>query len=94
MRNLSLLDHSLDAVEQDCALSTQLPLAVLAATSCFCHGLSESFPFFYLLGSFFLRLFVCGAAFFGFSLLALGSTVFLCKGDDLLTATVVYTREV
>lgn len=84
-----LLHRSLDAVQQDGALSSQLPLAILASTPRLRHGPPEPFSFFGLLGSFFLRPFVGGAAFLGFSLFTLSSALFFCKGYDFLTATVV-----
>jgi hypothetical protein len=85
----SLLNHSLDAIEQNSTLSSQFPLPVLASTPGLCHGLSELFSFFGLLSSFPLRCLVCFTAFLGFSLLSLGVAVLLCERDDLLTATVV-----
>jgi hypothetical protein len=84
-----LLNHSLDAIEQDSTLSTQLPLTVLATAPRFRHSLSELLSFFGLLSSFPLRSLVCFTTFLGFSLLSLGKTVFLCERDDLLAATVV-----
>jgi hypothetical protein len=93
MRNFtvsqSLLDHSLDTIEQDGTLPAQLPLTILSSSPRLCHSLSEPFSFFSLLSSFSLRSLVCGTAFLGLSLLTLGETLFFGKGDDLLTTAVV-----
>jgi hypothetical protein len=85
----SLLNHPLDAIEQDSTLSSQLPLTVLASAPRFCHSLSELFSLFGLLSSFPLRSLVCFTAFLSLSLLSLGKAVFLCERDDFLTAAVV-----
>jgi len=90
----SLLHSPLDTIKQDSTFSSQLPLTIPASTSRLCHCLSESFPLLGLLSSFSLRPLIGFAAFLGFSLLALGSAMFFCERNDLLTTTVVDAVEI
>lgn len=87
--SLLLLNHPLDAIEQNSTLSSQFSLTILASTPRLCHCFPESFSFLDLLSSFSLRVLVGGTTFFGFAFLALGGAMLFCEGDDLLTAAVV-----